>query len=35
MQRAGPTLVLSDGGRDHTGLADVLSLPMGVDGCEI
>lgn len=34
MQRAGPTSVLSGGGRDNTGLAAVLSLPMGVDGCE-
>lgn len=34
MQRAGPKLVLSGGGREHSGLAAVLSLPIGVDGCE-
>jgi len=34
MQRAGFTPVLSGGGRDKAGLAVVLSLPMGVDGCE-
>ena len=34
MQRAGPTPALSGGGRDKAGLVAVLSLPMGVDGCE-
>lgn len=34
MQRAGPRSVLSGRGRDNTGLATVLSLPMGVGGCE-
>ena len=34
MQRAGPRPVLSGRGRDNSGLAVVLSLPMGVDGCE-
>lgn len=34
MQRAGPRPVLSGRGRDYSGLAAVLSLPMGVDGCE-
>jgi len=35
MQRAGPRLVLSGCGRELPGLAAVLSLPMGVGGCEI
>jgi len=35
MQRAGPRLVLSGCGRELSGLAAVLSLPMGVDGREI
>lgn len=34
MQRAGPRPVLGGRGRDNTGLATVLSLPMGVGGCE-
>jgi len=34
MQRAGPTLVLSGGGRELSGLAAILSQPMGVGGCE-
>jgi hypothetical protein len=34
MQRAGPKLVLSGRGRELSGLAAVLSLPMGVNGCE-
>jgi hypothetical protein len=34
MQRAGPRPVLSGRGRELSGLAAVLSLPMGVDGCE-
>jgi len=34
MQRAGPAPVLSGDGRENTGLVAVLSLPMGVDGCE-
>ncbi len=34
MQRAGSAPVLSGVGRDNPGLAAVLSLPVGVDGCE-
>ncbi|ALA56475.1 hypothetical protein NITMOv2_0031 [Nitrospira moscoviensis] len=34
MQRAGPRPVLSGGGRELSGLAAILSQPMGVDGCE-
>lgn len=34
MQRAGPTPVLSGGGRDNTVLAAILSLPIGVGRCE-
>jgi len=34
MQRAGPRLVLSGCGRELPGLAAILSLPMGVGGCE-
>ncbi len=34
MQRAGPTSVLSGGGRDNTVLAAILSLPIGVGRCE-
>jgi len=34
MQRAGPTPVLSGGGRDNTGLAAILSRPIGVGRCE-
>ena len=34
MQRAGLTLVFSGGGRDNTGLAAILSLPIGVGRCE-
>jgi len=34
MQRAGPRPVLSGWGREHSGLAAVLSLPTGVGGCE-
>ena len=34
MQRAGPPSVLSGGGRDNTGLAAILSLPIGVGRCE-
>ena len=34
MQRAGPKPVLSGRGRELSGLAAVLSLPMGVNGCE-
>ena len=35
MQRAGLPSVLSGGGRDNTGLAAILSLPIGVGRCEI
>ena len=35
MQQAGPRLVLSGCGRDNTGLAVVLSLPMGVGNGEL
>ena len=34
MQRAGPKLVLSGGGRERAGLAAILSRPMGVGSCE-
>ena len=34
MQRAGPIPVLSDIGRENSGLAAILSQPTGVGGCE-